>query len=287
MNNIFNEIKALFKTNNFVTEESADNLIAYIPGKGKKIMISVVVPDKKLIVKKIEKNRAEFEATWNLDKLSAANTIVYKDDHPVGVIRFEKDKDYISLYADEAVKIGDILEIKYETMCKDNILYTTNSNIEFARITAKKLSEQKNDTIKGIHFIVSKTGCAALSLANAEEPDCILSLYPTQSNDSFEIGGGCGIILKDGNAVTDTGLYDFLNDLAKKSNIKAQPFVGKKNNMLERLGLIGKGAKVGGICVPCDGCDGVWEVLSLEDINAAVDLLAAFLTGGNETEEYI
>ena len=67
---IFDEIKALYKDKkNFSISEKSDNIIIHSKGNDSKLMISVVDDNKNLIIRKVDKTRAEFDTTWEHVKM--------------------------------------------------------------------------------------------------------------------------------------------------------------------------------------------------------------------------
>lgn len=278
---IFDEIKSLYKDKkNFSISEKSDNIIIHSKGNGSKLMISVVDDNKNLIIRKVDKTRAEFDTTWEHGKNVLSNIIVYKNDEPIGVIRNESDKEFIELYCENEIKIGDIITLKTNDVCKSNILYTLNSTTEIVREIAKKIIYINSEHVNDIYFTVSKTIRGALSVANYIKPDYVLSVYTAESDESFVKGNGCGIVLKDGNAVTEPELYNYMLAVAKKKDIKYQTFIGKKNILVEQFGIVGTGAKAGGICISCSGCGGVLEVVNSNDVENTANLIACIIEKG-------
>ncbi len=284
-NNLYDEIKSLNgKNNKLVISKKSDNIIMNLPGTGKKIMFSIVVQDRKLIIKKVEKNKAEFETIWDRDKNVITDKIVYMNNEPVGVVRKDKDKEFVEIFTSKEIKIGDVLEFNIDYTCKGNMLYTTSSSYEIARVLAKEIALVKSDTVNDIYFTASKSTYGALAVANSVMPDYIFSIYTAPESEIFAIGNGCGIMLKDGNAVAEQKLYKLMCDISADKSVKFQPFNGKKNKLVEQFGIIGTGAKVGGICIPCSGCDSVTEVVNTDDITNAANLIAGIVEINFDTE---
>ncbi len=94
-------LKSLANNRISVYTDESGNYTVNIKNTGKKIMICTVANTKRILIKKVDKKCAEFEALF--DNKGIYGSIVMKDEVPVGVVRKKNDKEYLE--ADNKVDI--------------------------------------------------------------------------------------------------------------------------------------------------------------------------------------
>jgi endoglucanase len=118
-------------------------------------------------------------------------------------------------------------------------------------------------------------------------PDLGIALDVTLANDLpgaseqdaiTRLGQGAAIKIMDSSVVCDFRVVDALRDLAEKKRIPFQmevlPKGGTDTSAIQRAG---RGAPAGCISIPCRYVHSVIEMCHKKDVQAAVDLLAAFI----------
>ena len=262
--------------------DKAENLIFHKAGKGKKIMVSAIIPKIQIYISKVKDNKAEFELSGNIEKSALRDKEVFYKGETIGIVREDKEKDketrhFIEKIDDASLKIGDICTVESKIRCKDNILYGIGiSSIIPLKIALNAVSENKDD-VNDIYFTLSFSENSAKAAVNMIEPDYIYSIYCAEATDNFQKTNGCGIVYKDGNAVTPDTFRDLSENIAHTNQIKTQIYIGKQSPLLEIFGITGKGAEVLGICIPIEKLNSACEIACIDDIDAAVRLLAQIL----------
>lgn len=243
--------------------------------KDKKVMIVVPRDEASVIITKVENKKAEFEIIGNIKKDVIFDMEAYLNDATMGIIRKKDDKDAVvlELWEENSVKSGDILKIKNTIKCKDKILYGFNLSVEISNRLKEYLSVNLNDGVNDIHFTADNSENSVKSEVLSVLPEIIIIAYPVNATENFEVSKGCGIVFKDGNAVTEPNLRDFVIKTAERNNIPVQAYIGSQISLIETLGIIGNGAKVIPICIPVSYLNTRNEIVDINDIEAAASLI--------------
>lgn len=280
---IINLIKNMCKHPDMeINVDNAENVIIHKAGKGKKIMISAIIPKIRLYISKINDNKAEFELSGDIEKSALKDKEVFYDGETIGIIRESKEKEKELKYIIEKIdnkelKIGDICTMENKISCKGNKLYGIGiSTVPPLRIV-EKLIGNKNDSVNDIYFTLSFSENSAKTAVNVIEPDHVYLIYCADATDNFERGKGCGIVYKDGNAIAPDNLRNICEEAACKNDIKTQTYIGKQSSLPEIFGIIGKGAEVSGICIPTEHLNSACEVVGIEDIDCAIALFTQII----------
>lgn len=279
--NLTGTLCELIKNKNISVQiDTAGNIITHIKGRGNsvKTMISVVVEKSGMLITKIADKTAKFKAIGATDKSAISDKEVFYAAEPVGIIRSKYKDDKISeqtieLWEENSSKIGDFVALKYESLCKANKLYGFGVNQIIPLEVALCIVAEFKLSVNDIYFTVSFSKESAQALARKINPDYIFAVYCAEATDDFKLSDGCGIVYKDGNAVIEPKLREFMTEVAQNNHISYQPYIGKHNPLIEFFGITGGGPTVGGICIPVGHIKSSNPVADKSDIENAKKLL--------------
>ena len=180
--------------------------------RDKKVMIAVLREEASVIITKVENKKAEFEIIGNIKKDVLFDMEAYWDNTTAGIVRKKDDKDdmILELWEENSAKLGDILKIKNAIKCKDKMLYGFNLCVEISSRLKEYLLVNLNDDVNDIHFTATNSENSVKSEVLSVLPEIIIIAYPVNATENFEVSKGCGIVFKDGNAVTEPNLRDFV-----------------------------------------------------------------------------
>ncbi len=246
--------------------------------KDKKVMIALMKQNASLVVTKIDGKKAEFELLGGINREGIVDSEVFCNNKTAGIIRKnDKDAFAIELWEENSTKPGDILNLKEEVNCKANLLYGFNLSKQISRKLEESLNKIKDNNVKDIYFTASDSENELKSKILSVTPDVIIFVYPAKTKENFEISKGCGIVYKDGCAVTNPDLRDSTLKTANANNIAVQPYIGKETPIVEAFGIIGNGADVIPICIPVSYFGTRTEIADTNDIQAATELIFKIL----------
>ncbi|MBQ3573925.1 MAG: hypothetical protein IJA16_04945 [Clostridia bacterium] len=280
---IINLIKSMCKNPDMeISVDNAENVIIHKAGKGKKIMISAIIPKIRVYISKINDNKAEFELSGDIEKMALLDKEIFCNGEMIGIVRESRDKEKESKYFiekidDTELKIGDVCTIENKVKCKGDTLYGTGINSIIPLKITENLIIGTKYSVNDIYFILSFSENSAKTAVNMIKPDYIYSIYCAETKDVFERGKGCGVVYKDGNAVVADDVRSICEETAHKNDIKTQVYIGKQSPLPEIFGIIGKGAEVLGICIPTEKLKSACEVVGIEDMDCAVKLLSQII----------
>ena len=266
----------LCKTANIeVNLDASDNIIMHKSGSGEKIMFPFVINLSSIIINKTENSCAAFDSLCLCKAQSLADREVFNSDGVSGgIIRNVKKDDYeVKLWEKNSVKIGEYCYAKTSVTRKYDLLYGFNTEPYICLKIIDKLLLILSDCVNDIYFTVSFDATSASACAKAVNPDKIYMIYFADSDKSFKIGDGLGIVVKDGYHITDEGVIKNLTDICKENNIKVQTFVGKASALTERLVVLFGGSGVYPICLPIECRGSGCEVSDASDTDSALKLL--------------
>lgn len=283
--NDINALTALFKNSNFnVDVDANENIIAHKPSVNadKKIMVCVVSQNTGVCIKGIKDKIATFVYDDDANKSILTDKEVFLNDTSAGIIRstFKDEKiceQKLHLWDDNIIKIGDFVTIKNSALRKGDKLYGFNISQIIPLKIAIFVEQNLDNAVKDIYFTISKSEKSARAITNKISPDKIILIYTANTTEDFKISKGCGAVYKDGCAVIDKKMRELITETAESINISFQSFVGKVTPLTEILGITGKGADVGAICIPLDNADTSLTVADINDIEQAEKLLIKIL----------
>ncbi len=248
--------------------------------KNKKIMVASLAEDASIIITKSDNKKAEFEIIGNLKKESVFDMEVCLMDESIGIIRKKEKPDdvILELWEDNSIKSGDILNIKKNIDCKGDLLYGFNLSADISRRIADILITDSKLCVNQIYFTSLKSENDIKAEVTAEKPDVVVFVYPVKATENCQISKGCGIVYKDGNAVTEPNIRQHLHNTAMKNDIPTQAYFGAQSALTEAFGILGKGAKVIPICIPVAHMGTRCEIADINDINAAANLVTQIIS---------
>ncbi|SFR47647.1 M42 family metallopeptidase [Halogeometricum limi] len=256
---------------------------------------------------------------WDARVLKAQRVQVHTEDGDVtGVIgsppphtlseeQKEKKDEVKDVYVDlgldgetarETVSVGDLVTMEQTTVEMGD--HVTGKALDdrvclFAMLEAAKRIEDPDVTVHFAATVQEEVGLRGAEALGVDlDPDLAIALDVTVANDvpGFEagdhvtkLGDGTGIKLKDGSVITNPKVHRRLRDVADEEDIEYQyeilPAGGTDTAGFQNT----HGAKpVGAISVPTRYLHTVTESAHVEDVDATIDLLAAFLA--TETGEH-
>ena len=292
-----------------IMEDAMGNLIVLKHGNGaphgKKIMFAAHMDEIGFMVKKIEPDgRLRIcNVGWNW-AVSVYNSRVRFRNGVVGVVGSIGDvhqhHDVGQLYVDigakskedaeKYVKIGDVCGYCGEYLALTNGLVASKSLDNrigcFQLIEALKENDGSGpNEVYYVFTVQEEVGCRGSKTAAARiQPDIGVAVditpahdYPCDLEGSNTVGGGIGIKYADPSVIADEMVVAAMEACCRENNIKWQPeVIDKGGTDSSSMNVSGLGARTGGIVVTtrfphCQSC-----VASLEDIEAGVQLVAAF-----------
>ena len=264
-----------------ITTDTSGNVIIHSKNNdinASKIMICTVYNTNNLLIKKINDNKAEFEKDTETSSAAINDKEVFVGKESIGIIRSEyKDdkisKQYIELWKDISVETGDCCSVKTNIDCKANTLYGNNFDSVIPLQPMVSAINKAEECVNELYFTLSISEKSLKALACEIKPDYIFLIKTTEATEEFKISDGCGIVYKDGCAVTAKNLRDVMLSAAKQSDVSFQPYIGRCTTLAEALSITGKGAFVGGIYIPVEHQKTSCQIADVNDINSAENLL--------------
>lgn len=147
------------------------------------------------------------------------------------------------------------------------------------------LGETK-DTVIAVFSTQEEVGCrGAKTAAYAVQPDVGIALDVTANGDtpetklpSVNLGDGAAIKVMDRGSMSHPEVVDALLEAGKRAGVKTQlevlPFGGTDASAMQ---LTRSGVRVGTVSIPCRYVHSACEVIDLRDVEAARQLLLAYL----------
>ncbi len=204
-----------------------------------------------------------------------------------GVIRCEGDKavEDFDLAADigvanresakNAVPTGEFATVlcdKFET--EDFIFGNGVSDYVLIEIMLEVMKRAK-DTAAFIFTASKKLGGRGIkALLGGYDAKNLISLVKTEEKGEVKCRKGAGVVIKEKGTVPSV---DLRQALIKSAEGDAQLVATEERLYLDLAQICGKGAKVGGVCVPVRDKDGIYEGVSKSDTESTVKLLTNYL----------
>ena len=192
------------------------------------------------------------------------------------------------------VKIGDMVVIQAPfTQVGDTVVGQCLDNRVACWLAIRAIQQLKNHPceIYAVFTAQEEVGCrGAGPAADSIKPDIAIALDTTLCVDTPGVpeeqrvtkqADGTGLMVMDSMSITDQGLLESFEKLAKKKKIKAQrtilPRGGSDASTIQRKA---SGYKVMALVCPTRYIHTVTEMIHLDDLHATRDLLAAYLSEG-------
>jgi len=290
-------------------------------GKPRRVMLSAHMDEISLIVTHIEDNGfLRFTTLGGFDPktLAAQRVIVHGRKDLIGLIgtkpshiMTEEEKKKVppieSFFVDlgmsrarveKLVRVGDMITRERDFVEVGDSVSTKSLDDRvgvFVMIEAVRKAKQHGVEILAVATTQEEIGIrGALVAAQHLQPDLGIALDVTLANDVpgstgpeavTELGKGTAIKIMDSSVVCDFRIVDALRTTAEKKKIPHQmeilPKGGTDTAAIQRAG---QGAPAGCISIPCRYVHSVIEMCHKKDIQASIDLLAAFLADAHRLD---
>ena len=277
------------------------NLVAHKKGNGKKVMLAAHMDEIGVVVTFIDKNGfLRFSNVGGLyNKELLGRRVTFKNG-VTGVIYTESEnkdmrisKMYIDIGAEgkedaeKQVSLGDtaVFEGEYHKNGTRIISKALDNRAGcFVLIEAAKKIKTDND----VYFVFTtqeEVGLrGARTAAYSISPDVALAVDVTDTGDTPEcekmavkLGGGAAVKVMDRSVICDSDVRTMLVELAKKNKIPYQLEIMTDGGTDAGVIHINRdGVKTGGISIPTRYIHSPSEMADERDINASVELIAAF-----------
>ncbi len=206
------------------------------------------------------------------------------EDYFIDVGLPKEQVDKLIRIGDPVTRERDFVEMGNNVNCKS----FDNRISVFVMIEALKKIKSHSVEVYAVASTQEEVGLRGAQVAaQSIKPDIGIGLDVTLANDvpdskAFEsvtkLGVGTAIKILDSSVVCNSRVVDFLRNLAEERSIPYQmeilPRGGTDTAAIQRYGL---GAAVGCISVPTRYVHSTIEMCSKDDIQASIDLLAAFI----------
>jgi endoglucanase len=193
------------------------------------------------------------------------------------------------------VSVGDVITRQRELVEIGNTLNGKSFDNRmglFVMIEALRMTRQHELDVHAVASVQEELGMRGANVAARNiDPDLGIALDITVANDVPEakahehitrLGQGTAIKVMDSSVVCHPKVVSFLKKLAEEKKIRYQmevlPRGGTDTAAIQRAG---SGAAVGCISIPTRYVHSVIEMCHKEDIQASIDLLAAFIENGH------
>lgn len=199
---------------------------------------------------------------------------------------------------DRLVRVGDLATRERDFVEVGDSVSTKSLDDRvgvFVMIEAVRKARSHGVEVLAVATVQEEIGIrGALVAAQHLQPDLGIALDVTLANDVpgarnaeaiTRLGGGTAIKIMDSSVVCDFRIVDALRSIAAKRKIPFQmevlPKGGTDTAAIQRAG---QGAPAGCISIPCRYVHSVIEMCHKKDIQASIDLLAAFLAEADGVE---
>lgn len=286
--------------------DNMGNLYAVKKGSGAKIMVAAHMDEIGMIVTFIdEKGFLRFSNVGGLSPYILLGQRVIFANGTIGAIGMEKlddikkltlDKLYIDIgakdreEAKEKVKVGDIATYNRELVVAGNrVIGKAMDNRAGCAVLIKAIQElgQTDNEIYAVFTSQEEVGLRGSRTSSYRiNPDLGLAIDVTLVGDTPEapkmnvaLGQGAAIKVKDASVICHPRVKEALTETAEKNNIPYQYEVLVAGGTdAGAIHLTREGIAAGVISIPCRYVHSPGEMVDLDDLDNAVQLLKAFLT---------
>jgi endoglucanase len=193
--------------------------------------------------------------------------------------------------AERIVRVGDLVTRERDFAEVGDAVSTKSLDDRvgcFVMIEAVRKAKSHGAEVLAVATTQEEVGIRGAQVAARQlEPDLGIALDVTIANDVPGAGGqdtvtrlgeGAAIKIMDSSVVCDFRIVDALRDVAEKKKIPYQMEVLPKGGTdTSAIQHAGQGAPAGCISIPCRYVHSVIEMCHKKDVQAAIDLLAAFI----------
>lgn len=284
-----------------IERDALGSLIAHKKGRGKKIMLAAHMDEIGIVVTFIDNNGfLRFSNVGGLYIKELLGRRVRFANGVCGVIYTEEEnknmqmsKLYIDIGANDKKEAEALVSVG-DTAAFEGGFYKNGTRIIskaldnragcYVLIEAAKKIKTDND----IYFVFTSQEEVGLrgarTAAFSISPDAALAIDVTDTGDtpegikmSVKLGGGAAVKVMDRSIICDSDIRTLLIELAKKNNISYQlEIMTDGGTDAGAVHLTKDGVKTGGISIPTRYIHSPSEMCDEGDLQAAVDLTAAF-----------
>lgn len=222
------------------------------------------------------------------------------DDEPPEVEDMFVDLGLSPAEAEAKVTVGDPVTMHQSTMQVGDNVTGKALDDRVCVYTMLEAARRVSDQAVTMHFVATVQEEVGLRGAHAVgvdlDPDLAIALDVTVANDLPEVddgdhittlGDGAAIKIKDGSVITTPAVHRRLRAVAEDEEIPYQLEVLPRGGTDTAKFQIAAGAKpVGAISIPTRYLHTVIESAHLDDVQAAIDLLVAFLASETGDHDY-
>lgn len=297
---IENELKDICE----ISRDNIGNVIAHIPGSGKKLLLAAHLDEIGVMVTFIDdKGFLRFAPVGGIRASDLPYKRVKFQNGVVGVIGYAEKAEFKKMYidigassreeAEKLVSIGDMAE--FETIFHKNDRIVTSGKLDdrvgcyILLMLAKKVKNPSCD----LYFAFTTQEEVGLKGAGpaafAVEPYMAIAVDVTGTGDTpdcdkmaVSLGGGAAIKVKDGGMVASPEVRDLLEKLAKENDIPYQlEILSGGTTDAARMQTVGNGALAGAVSIPTRYIHTSSETAALADIEAVENLLEKLIMSGD------
>lgn len=199
--------------------------------------------------------------------------------------------------AEKLVKVGDVAVYATNTVQAGNRVISPYLDDRIACLILLQAMEKLGETDNDLYFVFTvqeEVGTrGAKTSAWSIDPDYGIAVDVTPSDDepgskhqvSSKCGGGAAVKVMDGSVICHPKMVEKLMTLAAEKGISAQRDVIRAGGTdAGAIHLTRSGVYTGGISIPCRYTHTPTELVDLADVQACVDLVAAFAKSRLEKE---
>lgn len=202
------------------------------------------------------------------DSEALADVFLCKNNKICGVLR-KKDDLYVVDALDE-IGAGELCEVKRESVLSDTKAYCTDSASAVLYLALKLAQSENAPNIALVNESLAGTG-GLTEVMRGLKPKNVIVVSAEAENDTFKVGGGVGIVIKDGCCTVSEKCIKDLKNAAECGAY--QLYLGKTDNGLERAEISVPTESFGGIYIAVGNKkSGICEISS-EDVKKTVNLL--------------
>ncbi len=211
-----------------------------------------------------------------------ADSLVYRNETPIGVLRSSKDDFALTKLGDICASFDEIYTLKKNIIRKDDSLYGNEISSILSLYFADFITKHELLVDKCIDFTIwnlSLNGenglVSSLRYSNADKI-IFVSLISDDKNCVW--GEGPALVLKDGNYILSQNLKSHFSDIISRENIAVQSYVGKSHAAMEQLDIHADGKPLLGIYLPIKHQNTKTEEINWEDVEKTRDVLLKCIT---------
>lgn len=242
--------------------------------------VCFVIELPQIIITNVDGFNAEFTIKGKADPTGLCDREVFCNGESKGIIRAiegKKDELKLVLWSENSVDSLDVLSVEHPVKCKGNVFYSTGATFVVSLKILEELLKNDSESINDICFTVSFSDITLPQMISSFEIEEVYIVGGAKADDKFKCGSGAGVVVKDGCFITDDKILRFMNETAKKNNIKTVAYSGKENTCCEKISIHKRGNKVIPVYFPVECADTSCPICDIRDGKAVAELVAACL----------